>query len=368
MGRLPGVVVLIADLAFGLDPLGPRDDHGITRSPGELAVALEHLERGGEGHRPAGRVVVVGVRAAQGVEVLHVLRQFVGVAVEELVLVDRPVGRALPGGAVVGAVEHDGVLQLPGLLQVVDDPADLGVGVLRKAGVHLGHLREQFLLLGAERIPRPHIVIGHRNVLGQRVDRGHLGARGHYALFDHPRQHPLPVGLVAIIELALVFVDVILRSMMRRVVGTRAEPHEPRLGRVRRLLVAQHPDRVVGQILRQVIALVRAIGLLDESVVLDQIGEPLIGLPAQEPVEPVEAHLQRPLRFAAAAGDILLGNVVILADPESAVAVVLEHSRNRGALRRQPGRRTREPGRGLGDGREPVDVVVASGQKAGPRR
>ena len=82
-------------------------------------------------------IVLVGVRAAQHVQVLHVLGQFIRVAVEELVLVDRAVGSALTGRAVVGRVEDDGVLELTGLLQVVDDAADLGVGVLRESGVDL---------------------------------------------------------------------------------------------------------------------------------------------------------------------------------------------------------------------------------------
>ena len=83
-----GVMVLVAHLALGLDALGPVDHQRIAGAAGVLGVALEHRERCGERRRPAGRVVVVGLRAAKGVEVLHVLAQLVGVAVEELVLVD----------------------------------------------------------------------------------------------------------------------------------------------------------------------------------------------------------------------------------------------------------------------------------------
>jgi hypothetical protein len=60
--------------------------------------------------------VLVGVRSTKLVQQLHVLGEFIRVAVEELVLVDRSVRRALAGSAVVGAVEDDGVFELARLL------------------------------------------------------------------------------------------------------------------------------------------------------------------------------------------------------------------------------------------------------------
>ena len=51
---------------------------------------------------------------------------------------------------------------------------------------------------------------GVRHVLGHRVERRQLGALRQDALLDHARQHPLAVGLVAVVELALVLVDVLL--------------------------------------------------------------------------------------------------------------------------------------------------------------
>ena len=155
---------------------------------------------------------------------------------------------------------------------------------------------------------------------------------------------------------------------MRGVVGARAEPHVPRLGRVGRFLVAQHPDRLVGKVFGQVIALFRAVGLLDEPVVLGQVRVPVVGLPAEEPVEPIEALLQRPRRLVAAAGDVLFGNVVVLADPEGAVAVVLQHLTDGGALRGQSRGGAGETVGALGDRREPVDMVIASGEETRPGR
>ena len=149
-------------------------------------------------------------------------------------------------------------------------------------------------------------------------------------------------------------------------VGTRAEPHVPGLGRVGRFLIAQHPDRLVGQVFGQVVTLFGTGRLLDETVVLDQVRIPLVGLPAEEAVEAVEALLQRPLRLAAATGHVLFGHIVVLADPERAVTVVLQHLSDGRALRRQT---RRHPGKTVGALRNrtrAVHVLAAPGQKTGP--
>jgi hypothetical protein len=70
----------------------------------------------------AGRVVVVGLRAAQLVDHREIALQVVGDAVEQQVLVDRAVRAALAGRAVVGDQDHQRVVSLPGLLQVVKQP------------------------------------------------------------------------------------------------------------------------------------------------------------------------------------------------------------------------------------------------------
>ena len=92
-------------------------------------------------------------------------------------------------------------------------------------------------------------------------------------------------------------------------------------------MVADHLERLVGQVLGEVIALLGAVRLVDELVVVDEVGIPLVGLAAEEAVEAIEALLQRPLLAGGARGDVLLGNVVVLAQPERAPAGVLEQLR-----------------------------------------
>ena len=177
------VVVLLADLAPRLHPGRPRDDARVARAAVEL-VALPHLERRVERHRPAVRVVVVRLRAAELVEQRQVGLDVVGDAVDELHLVDRAVRAALAARAVVGDEDHERVLAPAELLEEVEQPADLVVGVREEAGVDLGHPGEEPLLVVRERVPRPRhvqrrerLAVGPGARLGRadRVDRRQLG-------------------------------------------------------------------------------------------------------------------------------------------------------------------------------------------------
>src|ERR1700760_1034123 len=84
-----------------LSPLGHGGDWGIRDATLVRGIPLEELVRRVERHRPADRIVVVGVRPAEVVVEAHALFDGVDVTVEELVLVDRAVGPALAAGAVV---------------------------------------------------------------------------------------------------------------------------------------------------------------------------------------------------------------------------------------------------------------------------
>jgi hypothetical protein len=92
--------------------------------------------------------VVVGLRAAEVVEQREVGLDVVRNAVEELVLVDGAVRSALAARAVVGDEHDQSVLQLIGFLEILEQPANLVVGVGEEARVHLRHSREQPLLIG----------------------------------------------------------------------------------------------------------------------------------------------------------------------------------------------------------------------------
>jgi hypothetical protein len=236
-------------------------------------------------------------------------------------------------------------------------------GVLGEAGEHLGHPAEQPLLVVVELGPRADVVGLVGDVFGHRVQRGQFSALRQHPALDHPREHPLAVGLVAVVEDALVLVDVLLRRVVRGVIGAGAEPHEPRLRGARRPQIAQHLDRLVGEVLGQVVALFGGARRFDGVVVLDEVGIPLVGLAAEESVEPVEALGQRPFRSAAGRGEILHRHIVVLAQPHRGVPVVLEHLADGRALGGQSSGRTGEAHRALGDRGTAVDMVIAPGQE-----
>ena len=306
--------------------------------------------------------MLVGVGATQHVEVLDVLGHRIRKPVEELVFVHRPAGAAFTGGAVVGRVEHDGVFKLPGFLQVIDDAANLHVRVLGERGVDLGQAREQRLLFGAERIPGPHVVSLVGRFFRQRVERCHLRAFRQHAFRDHALEHPRPVRFVSIVELALVLGDVVFRRVVRGVVRARVVPHEPRPRRVAGLLVADHRDGLVREVLRQVIALLGSVRRVDKAVVLDKVGIPLIGFATEETVEAVEPLLQRPLLPARARRHVLFGDVVVLAEPERAPARILQELADGRGLLGEPSARAGKTVRRLGDRGHAVHVMIASRQ------
>jgi hypothetical protein len=143
-------------------------------------------ERGVERPRPPGVVVVVRQGPAELVDVLQGELGGGWDAVEEPPLVEGAVGAAFTARAVVGHHDNDGVVELPGRLEEVDDPPDLVVGVLDVAGEHLGHPDEQSLLVVAQRLPgahrveyRPGLAFGAGGTrLTVRVEAAQLGVVG----------------------------------------------------------------------------------------------------------------------------------------------------------------------------------------------
>ncbi len=66
-----------------------------------------------------------------------------GMPLKNLFSLSEPFGSALAAGAVVRDQHDHRVLELFGLLQIAQQPADLGVGVGQEPGVDLGHAAEQ---------------------------------------------------------------------------------------------------------------------------------------------------------------------------------------------------------------------------------
>src|SRR5580704_624947 len=113
-----------------------------------------------------------------------------------------------------------------------------------EAGVHLGHPREQSLLVRGQRGPGPRCVDGGKWLAvwpgpglrcTDRVDRGQLGLLGNDSQLLLPRERLLAHRLVAVIEAALVLVDPLAWSLVRRMAPARRVVQEERLGGRNRL-------------------------------------------------------------------------------------------------------------------------------------
>src|SRR4029079_9205450 len=226
---------------------------------------------------------------------------------------------------------------------------------------------EQTLLVVVERVPRAHGVrwCRLRHVLGHRIDRREPRVLRHDALVDHARENPCAVRFVAVVELALVLVGVVLGRLVWRGIGAGTEPHEPGLRRVGVALIAEHSERLIREILREMVSVLHRIRLIDGTIVLYEIRMPVVLLSAEKSVEAIESFLQRPFALAAAGAGVFRGNVVILAQPERAVAVILQYLSERRTLGGETARGAGEAVRRLGDRRATIHVMVAAGEEGG---
>ena len=167
----------------GLDLRGPRDDAHVGDAAFVAGPALPVRERRVERPRPARVVVVVRRGGAELVDVRQRPLDGRGQAVEELPLVERAVRATLGTCTVVGHRDDQRVVELAGLLEVVDHSPETVVVVGDVAGEHLGHPGEESLLVVVQRLPGPHrvderprLAVGTGAVrFAVRVDRRELG-------------------------------------------------------------------------------------------------------------------------------------------------------------------------------------------------
>ena len=110
----------------------------------------------------------------------------------------------------------------------------------------------------------------------------------------------------------------------------------------------------------EVVALLGGRRLLDGVVVVDEVGVPLVGLRAEEAVEPLEAAPERPLAPRRGQVHLVLGAQVPLPDHVGVPAPLAEHLGDVAALEGDVPARVREPGRRLGDAGHAVRRVVAA--------
>ena len=302
-------------------PVRPVHDRAVARAAPVRRHLLGPLVGRVHRVRPADRVVVVGIRPAEEVDLRREeLGRFdVRHAVQRRHLVEAAVRRAFGRRAVVADDQVDQrVVEDFQILERVDEPAEMVVGVLEERGVDL-HLTGE---------DGPHVLrrLVPRRDLG-RPRRQH-GVGGDDAQLLLPRKNLFAQLVPALIELALVLVDPLLRHVVRRVAGARREIHEERLVGHQRLLLARPLDRLVRHVLGEVIALLRRLLRLDRDRAFVDRRVPLVGFAADEAVEVLEAAAAgRPLIERAHRARLPDRHFMALAELRRRVAIELERHR-----------------------------------------
>ena len=350
------VVELGADLATGGDPARPVDDHAVARAAPVRGDLLGPLVGRVHRMRPADREVVIRRWRAEVVDVRgHELGGLEGRrAVEQEHLVERPVQRPLAGRAVVpDDVEHERVVEDAQVHDGVDEPSDVVVDVLQEARVDLHLAREDRLERVRHRVPG-------RDLGGP---RGELRLGRHDPQLLLAGEHPVAQGVPAVIEAALVPVAPLGGHVVGRMGGAGREVGEERLVGRERMCLPDPGDGVVGEVLGEVVALLRGLLGLDRRRAAVQRGVVLVRLAADEAVEVLEAAatgrpgVERPDR--ARLPD---RHLVALAELRRAVPVEAQDLGD-GRRRLRPDRRVPGSGRGdLGHGAHAHRVVVAAGE------
>ncbi len=351
------VRVVGAHLPLARDSLRPGDDERVGGAAA-VGLPLPAPERGVARPRPTPRVVVEVLRPADLVDQLQALLDRLLRVVEELRLVGRPGRPTLGGGAVVGDHHDQRVLELPEGRQELEQSADLVVGVLEEAGEHLHHPGVQPPCGVGQRVP-----VGHVRVVARE-----LGVGGNDPELLLAGERLLPVGIPAVVERTGVPVGPLLPDVMRGVRGAEAEVEVERLVRIGLLAVGDERDRLVDQVLAQVVALLGLLRRLDRVVVVDEIRIPLARVATEEAVEALEAPAERPAVVRPGGGLLVARRQMPLPDHERAVAVVEQRLREHSVLERHHAVIAGIARCELRDARHSVGVMVAAGHDARPAR
>ena len=259
----------------------PMDDQGIAHSAA-VGILLIPAKGGVPGLRPPPWDVRVRVRPADVVEpVRHDFVDVLGYEIEEAELVHDAVRAALLAGPVVRAEHDEGVFEQTLLFEEAGQAADLRIRVVEEAGERLLQARGEYLLVLGQLRPRQHARVAGSEGRPTRDDPN----------FELPGE-PLIADYVPTFEEAS---PVLLDVRLRRLVGGvhRAERQVEEEGPVgaHRPEVPDPADRLIDEVLAQVVPVLRAAGRLDMVVVGRQLGIELVRLSLQEAVEAVEALL-----------------------------------------------------------------------------
>ncbi len=279
-------------------------------------------------------------------------------AVEVLHLVHRPGRTSLLGGAVVGQEHQDRVVQLPHGSEPIHEPADLVVRVIQERRERLLQPGGQTLLIVRQVVPGL-----NTGVAGRKGRTGIDHTEGDLAL-EPALAHDIPALVVA----SPVLVEIVLGRLVRRVGRAEGEVSEEGTIWTHALVVVDHQQELVHQVLGEVVALLWRCRRIDVGVISHQLGMELIGLARQEAVEAFEAPTERPVVERPRGGDIGARHQMPLTGTQRGVALAAKNLRDRGRRVGDMTSGVRKASDPTGEAPHPHRVLGAAGQQRRTRR
>src|SRR5262249_56311511 len=164
--------------------------------------------------------------------------------------------------------------------------------------------------------------------------------------------------LRAVVEAAPVTIDPRARCLMRRVRSAGREIEEEWLLGRRLVQVLHGANRLVGEVLGQMVAVLGRARRLDEPVVAHQLRGPLVGVAVQEAVVALEAEAERPALERTGRALLPARRQVPLADRDRGVARVPQESWQRARRARDAAVVTGEADGDVGEESHAAGLVV----------
>ena len=131
------------------------------------------------------------------------------------------------------------------------------------------------------------------------------------------------------------------------------------------MLVLHHPDRLIGEVLGEVVSVLGPARRVDVVVVAHEVRGPLVGVTSEEPVVPLEADAERPVVERSGRGELVARCEVPLANGQCVVPAVTQDARQRRCTLRDRAGVTGKGHRHVGKEPHADGVVVASCHETG---
>ncbi|GAA0000873.1 hypothetical protein BRDID11002_08730 [Bradyrhizobium diazoefficiens] len=252
----------------------------------------------------------------------------------------------------------DSIVADAGRLEKRNEPGKMAIGMVEHAGEGCLQAREDAALVRGMLLPGLHAVVA----------RGHPRCRRHEAHRPLARQALLPFDVPAVREGRVVAPDDIGGRLMRRMAGAQRDPGEP--GNIRPVgdVIADEADRLVDQVLGQVIAVGIGARRINVRVVRDELRRILVGLGIEEAVETIKTTPERPAVERAGGAALGQRGDVPLADHVVAIAVHPQHLGERPRLARDLAAIAGIAGIEIGKAPDADRMVVAPGEQRRTRR